>query len=201
MPVSHQQAMLDWLHWGGQIVFIGGAGPTLLDLPRELPGPYLPAEPTGENKLLGEAELRPLATPTLPPCCPALPPDQEDAGARRIPGGVLPAGPAVPAARADPAAQDPPVFLPGLRPRPGAATIPLGEGSPHLLAVEGRVGRGRITMLTINPTDPSLASWPGLDTLIRRVVLRRPEEGRVPFRHDHPRHPAAVAGQCWRGPT
>ncbi len=38
------------------------------------------------------------------------------------------------------------------------------------------MGRGRITMLTINPTDPSLASWPGIDTLIRRVVLRRPEE-------------------------
>ncbi len=31
-------------------------------------------------------------------------------------------------------------------------------------------------MLTINPTDPSLVAWPGLDTLIRRVVLRRPEE-------------------------
>ena len=69
-----------------------------------------------------------------------------------------------------------PVFVTGLRPRPGASTISLGEGSPHLLAVEGRVGRGRITMLTINPTDPSLASWPGIDTLIRRVVLRRPEE-------------------------
>ena len=69
-----------------------------------------------------------------------------------------------------------PVFLTGLRPRPGAATIPLGEASPHLLAVEGRVGRGRITMLTINPNDPSLTSWPGLDTLIRRVILRRPEE-------------------------
>ena len=38
------------------------------------------------------------------------------------------------------------------------------------------MGRGRITMLTINPTDPSLVAWPGLDTLIRRVVLRRPEE-------------------------
>ena len=31
-------------------------------------------------------------------------------------------------------------------------------------------------MLTINPTDPSLVAWPGLDTLIRHVVLRRPEE-------------------------
>ena len=27
LSVSHQQAMLDWLHWGGQLVLIGGAGP------------------------------------------------------------------------------------------------------------------------------------------------------------------------------
>ena len=31
-------------------------------------------------------------------------------------------------------------------------------------------------MLTINPTEPVLAAWPGLDTMVRRVVLRRPEE-------------------------
>ncbi len=31
-------------------------------------------------------------------------------------------------------------------------------------------------MLTINPLEPALATWPGLDTLVRRVVLRRPEE-------------------------
>ena len=63
--------------------------------------------------------------------------------------------------------------------RPGASTIPLGEASPHLLAVEQRVGRGRITMLTLNPNDEALLAWPGLDTLVRRVVLRRPEEPRV----------------------
>jgi hypothetical protein len=69
-----------------------------------------------------------------------------------------------------------PVYLSVLRAKPGASTIPLGEASPHLLAVERRVGRGRITMLTINPNDPALLSWPGLDTLVRRVILRRPEE-------------------------
>ena len=31
-------------------------------------------------------------------------------------------------------------------------------------------------MLTINPNEESLLAWPGLDTLVRRVVLRRPEE-------------------------
>ena len=44
-----------------------------------------------------------------------------------------------------------PLYLSVLRPAEGASTIPLGEASPHLLAVEQRVGRGRITMLTINP--------------------------------------------------
>jgi hypothetical protein len=31
-------------------------------------------------------------------------------------------------------------------------------------------------MLTISPKDPSFLDWPGLDTLVRRLILRRPEE-------------------------
>ena len=31
-------------------------------------------------------------------------------------------------------------------------------------------------MLTLNPIEPVLSAWPGMDTLVRRVVLRRPEE-------------------------
>ena len=38
------------------------------------------------------------------------------------------------------------------------------------------MGRGRILMLSVNLSDPALTAWPGLDTLVRRVVLRRPEE-------------------------
>ena len=69
-----------------------------------------------------------------------------------------------------------PVYLTVLKAKEGASTIPLGEASPHVLAVESRVGRGRITMLALNPNEEALLAWPGLDTLIRRVVLRRPEE-------------------------
>ena len=61
LSVSHQQAMLDWLHWGGQLVLIGGAGPTFSIFRDSFLGNYLPADPTGENALLGEAELKPLA--------------------------------------------------------------------------------------------------------------------------------------------
>ena len=34
-------------------------------------------------------------------------------------------------------------------------------------------------MLTINPNDEAMLAWPGLDTLVRRVVFRRPEEPRM----------------------
>jgi hypothetical protein len=176
ISVSHQQAMLDWLHWGGQLVLVGGAGPTFSIFRESFLERYLPADPTGENQLLGESELKPLADAYPPTVMPTLPPDQENATSRIQVEPVFPLG--RPYRRPVPI-QPPknrPVFVTGLRPRLGASTISLGEGSPHLLAVEGRVGRGRITMLTINPTEPSLVSWPGLDTLIRRVVLRRPEE-------------------------
>src|SRR5260370_31506778 len=67
IPVSHQQAMLDWLHWGGQIVLIGGAGPTFSIFRDSFLAPYLPAEPTGDNAQLREADLRPLSRSYPPP--------------------------------------------------------------------------------------------------------------------------------------
>ncbi len=176
LAVSYQQAMLDWLHWGGQLVLIGGAGPTYSIFRESFLGVYLPADPTGENALLGETELKPLAEAYPPSASQPLPLEQDPMNPRAAPEPVpFVAG----AYKRFVPIQPPkgrPIFVTGLRPHPGATTIPLGEGSPHLLAIEARVGRGRITMLTINPTDPSLVAWPGLDTLIRRVVLRRPEE-------------------------
>ena len=162
--------MLDWLHWGGQLVLIGGAGPTYSIFRESFLGNYLPADPTGENALLGEAELKPLAEAYPPTVLPALPLEQDPTNPRAHSEPV----PFVGGAYKRSVPIQPPkgrrIFVTGLRPHPGASTIPLGEGSPHLLAVEARVGRGRITMLTINPTDPSLVAWPGLDTLIRRVA-------------------------------
>jgi hypothetical protein len=58
----------------------------------------------------------------------------------------------------------------------GAVVVPFGPGQARMLAVERRIGRGRITMLAINPTDPTLASWTGLDTLLRTLVFRRAVE-------------------------
>jgi hypothetical protein len=168
--------MLDWLHWGGQLILMGGAGPSYSIFRDSFLAPYLPADPTGDNKQMNEADLRPLAQTYPPPVLAGGGSDDAHPQPRTAAEAFLMYGRPyrAPVPIRPPANR--PVFLAGLQPLPGAATIPLGEASPHLLAVEGRVGRGRITMLTINPNDPSLASWPGLDTLIRRVVLRRPEE-------------------------
>jgi len=172
---SQQEAMLDWLHWGGQLVLVGGAGPSFSLLKDSFLAPYLPAESTGENAPLSRDDLRPLSQAYPPPYVPAAPgSDESESAAYSIepafrPGKYLPPAPVRPA-------PDRPVYLTGLKAKEGASTVPLGESGRQVLAVERRVGRGRIQMLAVNPTDPALASWPGLDTFVRRVVLRRPEE-------------------------
>jgi hypothetical protein len=178
LSVSQQQALLDWLHWGGQLIFTGGAGQAYPLYKESFLGPYLPGEPTGQSVGLTEEDLKPLSKSYPPPSTPFLPLVDDssegnqhavEAASGRIylsPAPILPP-------------RNKPAYLAVLRPTGGSSTIALGEGSPHLLAVERRVGRGRITMLTINPTEPVFATWRGLDTLVRRVVLRRPEEGVV----------------------
>ena len=175
LSVAQQQAMIDWIHWGGQLILMGG-GPGFELLRDSFLNPYLPAEPSGDNVLLKKADLDPLSDTYPPPVIRGA--DDGEARSRRSRYETLkkryhakvPIEPA----------PNRPLFVTGLRPiRPGASSIPLGEGSPHLLAIEERIGRGRVLMLSVNPNDPALANWPGLDTLVRRVVLRRPEEPQV----------------------
>ncbi|MDG3002346.1 hypothetical protein [Paludisphaera mucosa] len=189
ISVSQQAALVDWLHWGGQLVVMGGAGPKFSVLRESFLDPYLPADSTGDGRALDGDDLRALADAYLPP-----------------PGIVAPAPAAVDASQAPSPFQrtpgpdeenvlrrrpsydfpDPirpeagrPVQAAGLRARPRSVVVPIREGGEVPLAVERRVGRGRITMLAVNPTDPALTAWKGLDTLIRRVILRRPEESVV----------------------
>jgi len=173
--VGQQQAMLDWLHFGGQLIVVGGAGPTFAPLRESFLAPFLPADPTGENVTRSGAELKPLAD-AYPPTVASLDPDDPQASnipfadawrsmARRYnPPAPIRTGPKKP------------IFIAGLKPRPGATAIPLGGPDDPPLAVEWRVGRGRVVMLGIALTEPDLLAWPGFDTLVRRVVLRRPEE-------------------------
>ena len=67
LSVSQQQALLDWLHWGGQLIFTGGAGQSYALYNDSFLGPYLPAESTGQTVGLTEADLRPLSQSYPPP--------------------------------------------------------------------------------------------------------------------------------------
>ena len=176
LKVAQQQAMLDWLHWGGQIILCGGAGQSFSVLRDSFLGPYLPGEATGATVALAEDDLRPLSQSYPPPhYASAIDNQSEPVNVDRR--GTLRRGMRVYRAPVPirPGAKRP-IYLAVLKAKEGASTIPLGEASPHVLAVERRVGRGRITMLAANPNEEAILSWPGIDTLIRRVILRRPEE-------------------------
>ncbi len=173
-PLSQQQAFLDWLHFGGQAIIVA-AGPNVAALQEGFLGPYLPATVSGRSASLKEEDLRGLSAAYIPPKNP-LEIDYPNSGSgqaaleppRRYKDNFEPIKPT----------QDHPLFVAGLEPKdePGIVSYPIGDPGNHLLAVERRVGRGRILMLAVNPNDPSLAAWPGMDTLVRRLLLRRPEE-------------------------
>jgi hypothetical protein len=176
LTVYQQQAMLDWLHWGGQIILCGGAGQSFSVLRDSFLGPYLPGEATGATVPLSEDDLRPLSQSYPPPHYASSVDNQSEpvsvdrrGALRRAPRVYRAPVPIRPGPKR-------PVHLAVLKPKEGASTISLGEASPHVLAVERRVGRGRITMLAANPNEEAMLAWPGIDTLIRRVILRRPEE-------------------------
>ena len=172
---GQQQALVDWLHWGGQLVVAGGAGRNLATLRESFLGRYLPADPTGEAIGLTQADLQPMADAYPPPWK-----DPAEGGDAQDLRGYDPGRPTNANVYLAPVPIRPPpgrpAYLTGLAPREGATPLRLGEGSKHLLGAEWRVGRGRVTLLAINPTEPTFANWPGLDTFVRRVVLRRREE-------------------------
>lgn len=199
LNTAQQQALVDWLHWGGQLIVVGGAGAAKAALQdrESFLGRYLPADATGEVSPLTDEELHAISR-EYPPPAPVEEwpePDSEDfSGAPRPSGAAPPVG--RPKLRPGTLYAPPesilrlrnrPILLSVLQPREDAdagaiSTIPLVDGvdGSRLLGVERRVGRGRILMLGVSPTDPSLVAWKGLDTLVRRLVLRRPEEPWAP---------------------
>ncbi len=168
-PLSQQQAMLDWLHFGGQILIVA-SGPKQLALQESFLGPYLPADSSGAVSPLLETDLAGLSEAYLPP---------QGVVSDLLLGNVPVSQPKRygPVEKLSPTV-DRPLMLTGLRPREGVEVVvhPLSPTDPRPLAVERRVGRGRVLMLGVNPNDPALAAWRGLDTLVRRLLLRRPEE-------------------------
>ena len=174
-PLGQQRAILDWLHWGGQLIVVA-AGPNVAPLQDSFLGPYLPALSSGRSTPLTTADLSALSESYRPP----IPVDAIDYPltfdqARQA---LVEAPPLYGPAESIAPTEAQPLIVAGLEPKdePGIVSYPVGDGSGTLLAVERRVGRGRLLMLAVNPADPALVGWRGLDTFVRRLLLRRPQE-------------------------
>ncbi len=176
LNVSQQDAMKDWLHWGGQLIIVGGAGPNLAPFRESFLAPYLPADISGAGKQLSADDLRSFAA-TYPPPAPIAEPEDAIEATQPIQQAFEEVGRRYKPAEPILVPKDKPLYVAVLDPKPGARVIGFGKKADlPPLGVEWRVGRGRILMLGIGLTDPTLLGWNGYDTFIRRVVLRRPEE-------------------------
>ena len=138
--VSQQQALLDWLHWGGQLIISGGAGQSFSLLRESFLGPYLPAEATGETVPLTQDDLRPLVA--------VVSAAQRSGQSRRSkPAGAADEGGSDPAVRvslsgagADPAGAESPALSVGLEGETGRLHDSAGRGEPS--SAGGRAAGG-----------------------------------------------------------
>jgi len=148
LTARQQEALIDWLYWGGQLIVSGGTAAPRLE--QSFLAPYLPADVGGSGSLTDLSVMadRYLSSVTIARPTPTY-----------RPINILP---------------DKPVYVAELQPRPGATTtIAAGE---FPLLVERPVGRGRIVMAAFSLYQPDLINW-GLayDRFWREAILRLPE--------------------------
>jgi hypothetical protein len=151
---QQQQAMLDWLHWGGQLVI---SGPNSLDkLKGSFLSPYLPGEATQTLKLqqadFDELNAR-FSLQRQTQKSPDDPKAQKGVALWRI--NVLPERPMV-----------------GIELKPHAESQVM-EGTGGLV-VERRIGGGRVVITRFPLTDVRIKQWKNFDGFFNSVLLRRP---------------------------
>lgn len=141
---EQRTAMIDWLHWGGQIIV---SGPNSLDkLKGSFLAPFLPAE-AGAARKLQQADVDELSSYW------SLASDKNPISGRTI--SVLP---------------DKPMLGIELKKHAQAQFVPhTGE-----LVAERRVGSGRVVATAFSLTDLRIRYWKNFDGFFNAVLLRRP---------------------------
>ncbi len=185
LSLGQQRAMIDWIHWGGQLVIAGGATPTpafISDRDESLIAPYLPGVPNGLSSLVPPDEFQEFQDSyEAPRWRDAL--DSFDVQ-NYSPRSLKESTPAPEEAR--PPESEAGLYLAGLDPI-GSDVVSLrlhGNRGP-VIGLERRVGRGRILMLAFDPKEAELLKWPGNDQMTRQIILRRPNDPwRVGDRND-----------------
>ncbi len=157
---AQQQALLDWLHWGGQVII---SGPNSLDkLKGSFLEDYLPAQ-SGETVEIDAAAIAELNDYwSLPPKSDAGPSKQPAAGRSE---------PTRKASRKLELQPQVPLFGVALTAHPDAAPV---AGTAQLVW-ERRIGQGRIVATSFSLTDRYLMNWgASYDSFFNGCVLRRP---------------------------
>ncbi len=143
---DQQSAMLDWLHWGGQLII---SGPRSLDqLRASFLGDYLPASSDRSDRATPEV-LKPLNDHwSIEPNETSL-----DRSAYRLRSS-----------------EKQPLEYTPLTPTEGSRPVP-GTGG---LCVERLVGRGRILVTAFSLSDRNVVNWQNYDGFFNGCLLRRP---------------------------
>jgi hypothetical protein len=144
-----QDALIDWLHFGGQLVVSGGSAATRLE--QSFLAEYLPADVVGSSQAsdLSELAARYPSARSIQHLQPQVRP------IRILPGK--------------------PVYMARLAPRPEAEPVgPKDKFGDLPLVVERRVGRGRIVMAAFSLYQPELVQgWKdAYDTFWRERLLK-----------------------------
>ncbi|WP_254510545.1 hypothetical protein [Anatilimnocola floriformis] len=141
---EQQTALLDWLHWGGQLII---SGPNSLDrLKQTFLEPYLPAT-SGQAKTIGANELADLNTHW----------SLKERKPLKKPAHIT-------------VLQDKPLVGVELQKQGDAEWIPdTGE-----LAIERRLGQGRIVVTAFSLSAMPYRFWASRDNFFNNALLRRP---------------------------
>lgn len=146
-PADQQKALVDWLHWGGQLII---SGPESLDqLKGSFLDPYLPATNGGTRKIAADDQsLVDLNSYWM-------------ISTAAVPG--VPLKPAVPWSGIK------------LALRPDAHFLPHTGGDPNGLFAEKQVGRGRVVVSGMRLSERDFINWrSGFESFFNACLLRRP---------------------------
>ncbi len=174
LNVSQQDAMKDWLHWGGQLIIVGGAGPNLAPFRESFLGPYLPADISGAGKQLSADDLRSFAA-TYPPPAPIAEPEDAIEATQPIQQAFEEAGRRYKNPEPMLVPKDKPLYVAVLDPKPGALR--------HRLRQEGRLAAAGRRVAGRAGADPDARHRPdrpdaaGLERLRHVHPPRRPHVG------------------------
>ncbi len=142
---EQQTAVLDWLHWGGQLLI---SGPKSLDSIRSgFLAPYLPATKGNSRKI----DTRELAD--MNRVWSIEPANSSDIERIRLSS-----------------TDEMPIEITPLQPIAPAEPVPLTAG----LVVERMVGRGRIVVSAFDIDHPTFVNWRNYDGFINGCLMRRP---------------------------